>query len=269
DEKEYLLDVFAELLYESEGIFHQYFTNSINFFLEKRSRKDFIPLLVAVAKGNNTIKSIQESLGKTDNSLGKKLETLQSMDLIYNSGVFFKISDRFFEYWLKYVYSLKTESMIDDMDIRYIEFKRSIEEDYSRFRVFSAKSIEEIIKGFFAAFRNQKIRVSMNDRRMPHFDDVRSRKISDNVIEVTGTIKNNKWLCRVKSNDITEENDIHALAGCKMDKKNSKIVRKIFIPLKSIEQNAFLLAQEQNIWIWEITQLNEILRLFEEFEIVL
>ena len=48
-----------------------------------------------------------------------------------------------------------------------------------------------------------------------------------------------------------------------------KIAKKIFIPLKGIEQNAFLLAKEQNIWVWDVQQLNNMLRLFEKFELVL
>ena len=100
DEKECLLESFADLLYRSEGVLNQYFTNNINFFLERKSRKNFIPILILLAEGNGTIKAMQKALGKTDKDLGRKLQKLQEMDLVYNSGVFYKISDKFFEYWL-------------------------------------------------------------------------------------------------------------------------------------------------------------------------
>ena len=82
----------------------------------------FIPILISLSRGNTTIKAIQKDMTKNDKELGKKLQKLQEMDLVYNIGVFFRVSVKLFEYWLKYVYSLKTQSMIDDLDIKYLEF---------------------------------------------------------------------------------------------------------------------------------------------------
>ena len=77
DEKEVLLNTLAELLYDSNGILNQYFNNSVNFFLEKKSRKKFIPVLVSVALGNNTIKAMQENQGRKSRDLGELLQKLQ------------------------------------------------------------------------------------------------------------------------------------------------------------------------------------------------
>ena len=109
---------------------NQYFNNSVNFFLERRSRKKFIPVLLSLARGKSTLKAMQNDMGRPDKELGEKLRKLQDMDLVYSSGVFYKISDKLFEYWLKYVFNLKTRSMIDDMDIKYLEFKRLVEDDF-------------------------------------------------------------------------------------------------------------------------------------------
>ncbi|MFH1552102.1 MAG: ATP-binding protein [Candidatus Omnitrophota bacterium] len=269
DAKECLLNAFAELLYESNGVLNQYFTNNINFFLEKSSRKKFIPILICLARGKSTIKAVQDDLGRADKELGSKLQKLQDMDLVCKSGIFYKISDKLFEYWLKYVYSLKTQSMIDDMDIKYLEFKRCIEEDYRGYLEFSAKDAVTVISDLFKSFRDEKVRINMNDRKMPHFDLVESQAVSGNVFQVTGSVQNKKWVCHVKQNDIADEHDVYGLWEVKAEDESSKITRKIFIPLKGIEQNAFLLAKEQNIWVWDARQLNEIFRLFGKFELVL
>jgi Cdc6-like AAA superfamily ATPase len=269
DAKECLLDAFADLLYESSGLLNQYFENSVNFFLEKRSRKKFIPILISLARGNSTIKTIQDDLGKTDKDLGQKLQKLQDMDLVYNSGIFYKIADKLFEYWLKCVYSMKTRTMIDDMDIKYLEFKRMFEEDYQKYCEFNSKSIVDVISDLFSSFGGEKVQISMNDRKMPRFEKVEVSPFGENVFQITGSVKNKKWICHVKTGDITEEYDICNLWELKSQKDKDKIARKIFIPLKGIEQNAFLLAKEQNIWVWDTQQLNKILRLFGKFELVL
>ena len=266
--KEALLSSFADVLYDSEGILNQYFTNNINFFLEKKNRRKFIPILISLAKGSTTIKAIQKDMGKIDKDLGKKLEKLQEMDLVFNSGVFFRISDKLFEYWLKYVYSLKTRSMIDDLDIKYLEFKNSIEKDYSEYSLFVDSGPERIITDLFKEFNNEKVRLGLSGRKLPKFDSVRSSPVSEKIFRITGKVEKNKWICHVKYRDLADEHDIYDLWETK-SAGGEKIARKIFIPLKGMEQNAFLLAKEQGIWVWDIKRLNKILRLFGKYELVL
>ncbi|MFQ5952055.1 MAG: hypothetical protein ACE5JK_01440 [Candidatus Omnitrophota bacterium] len=271
NEKECLLDTFAELLYDSNGILNQYFTNSVNFFLEKKSRKKFLPVLISMAMGNSTVKAIQENLGRKSKDLGDLLQSLQEMDLVYKSGVFYKISDKFFEYWLRNVYALKTKSVIDDLDIKYLEFKNAVEKDYLEYCKFSTLSTTEVVSDLFSSFQNEKIRLRLSERKMPRFDAVKSRYVSENISEVSGKIKDKSWVCHIRySGGKADEQDIYALSDLKGSaKKGEKITRKIFIPLKGIEHNAFLLAKEKNIWVWGVQQLNEILRLFGKYELVL
>lgn len=266
--KECLLDALASLLYQSNGIFNQYFTNNINFFTEKKSRRSYIQVLVALSKGKSAMKDINAELGKADKELGEKLSRLQHMDLIHNSGVFYRITDKLFEYWLRNVYSIKADSVVDDMDIKYLEFKHLMEKDYNEYRDFHAKRVDAVIAGLFAKFRGEKAHVSMHDRILPRFESVDTRELGKGFYEITGRVNGKIWLCRVKNMDMADERDITSLLGVRGTEK-TKIARKVFIPLKGIEHNAFLLAKEQNIWVWDTKQLNEMLRLFGKYEIVL
>ena len=81
--KKCLLNSFSDLLYEADGVLNQYFSNTINFFLEKKTRKHLIPILLSLAKGNSQVKDIKKDMGKADRELGAKLDQLQSMDLVY------------------------------------------------------------------------------------------------------------------------------------------------------------------------------------------
>ncbi|MFH1306002.1 MAG: hypothetical protein ABIH74_06350, partial [Candidatus Omnitrophota bacterium] len=269
DVKECLLDAFAELLYASDGVLNQYFENTVNFFLEKKARTKFLPVLLSLARGNSTVKSIQEDLATTGGEIGAKLQALQEMDLVFSSGVFYKITEKLFEYWLKHVYSLRTRAIADDMDIKYLEFKNSMAKDYELYRVFNAKDVGDVMCDLFRSFNNEKIQIRMNSRKMPKFDAVKSSALSENVFQITGSIQNKKWACRLKRGDIADEQDICALWDFQGPGDKANIVRKIFVPLNGIEQNAFLLAKEQNIWVWDVQLLNRILRLFGKFELTL
>jgi len=267
--RECLLEVFSRVLYDSNGVLNRYFMNKLNFFLEKKARKNFIPVLMSLAKGNSTIKAIQKDLKKKDGELGIKLQKLQEMDLLETSGGFYLISDKLFEYWIKYVYCLKEQSVIDDMDIKYLEFKKNIDRDYKRFYEASSRDVKEIICGLFSSFDNNKVQVNMNLRKIPRFDTVESRFLSENIIEIEGKLNNKEWLCHVKQNDTADENDVGRLLNFEARDQKQKITRKILIPLEGIEQNAFLLAKEQNIWVWNLEFINRKLRFFGKFEIIL
>ncbi|MCK5451255.1 MAG: ATP-binding protein [Candidatus Omnitrophica bacterium] len=269
DIKECLLNAFTELLFESNGVLNQYFNNNINFFLEKKARKQFIPILISLAKGNKTIKAIQGDLDKKDKDLSLSLQALQDMDLIDNSGVFYQISDKLFSYWLKYVYDAKGRSLINDMDIKYLEFKKAIEDDFKEYCLFNSKDLVAVVRDLLKSFNGEKVQINMNLRKMPYFDRIETNKLSDNIFQITGSVQNRDWVCYIKQGDIADEQDVSELWEVKSRHKKSKIIRKIFIPLKGIEQNAFLLAKEQNLWIWDTKQINELLRLFGKFEIVL
>ncbi|MFH1411160.1 MAG: ATP-binding protein [Candidatus Omnitrophota bacterium] len=267
-DKECLLSALSELLYESNGVLNQYFTNNMNFFLERKNRRKFIPVLTALACGRRTLSAIQGHSGKVDKEMGQILQKLQDMDLILNSGVFYCIEDKLFEYWLKYVYDLKGRSLINDMGIKYLEFKKALAEDYERHCAFMEKDPVDVVSDLFRDFNGEKIRISMNMRKMPRFEHVDAAKVSETVSRVTGRIGGRIWISDIKMNDITDEKDICDLWEIKTCGSDSKVMRKIFVPLKGIEQNAYLLAKEHGIWVWDQKQLNNVLRLFGKFEMI-
>jgi hypothetical protein len=267
--EECFFETFCRILYESGSILYQYFSNNINFFLEKSTRKKFLPVILSLSKGNNTVKKLKKDLGGTKKNISVKLQFLQSIDIIYNCGIFYKLTDKLFEFWLKYVYSLKFESMVDDLDIKYLEFKESVSRDYREYCVAVSRGVKEGIYELFTSFNNEKVEINSKCRKLPAFDNVEKKNLVNNLFQLVADTDAKKWVCNIKTNDITDENDINRLAAVKNTRDRKKIIRKIFIPLKGIEQNAFLLAKEQNIWIWDIKQLNRLLRLYGKYEIVL
>ncbi len=266
---ESFLETLAELLYKSSGVLNQYFTNNINFFLEKKSRKKFIPVLVSLARGNSTMKRIRKDMRTSDKQLRIKLKKLEDMDLVYSNGSFYKITDKLFEYWLKNVYDIKTAALVDDVDIKYLEFKEKFARDFRKYSSFRSREASYSVEKLFNEFANQKIKVGLSCRKMPRFKEVRRQKITNNVSEITGSQNSTKkWVCHVKDGDLANEDDIDRLKSVKWTKENGKITRRIFVPLKGVDQNALLMAKDKNIWVWDIDKLNDKLRLYGLYGVV-
>ncbi|HNX91511.1 MAG TPA: ATP-binding protein [Candidatus Omnitrophota bacterium] len=269
DIKECLLCALSELLYESEGILNQYFTNNVNFFLETKSRKGFLPVILSLAKGNCKVKAIKNDLNKSESEIIDKLHKLEFMDLVYRSGVFYKIEDKLFEFWLKSVYAPKMESVVDELDIKYLEFKNTVEADFKEHRIFSAKDISGVVSCLLSAFRSEKIRINMNERIMPCFGAVETVHINPGMDRIVAYLGDNVWIADIKKTDLADDQDVFSLSSLKTFGDKYKVSRKILIPVNGMEHNAFLLAKEQGVWIWDIKQLNDILRLYGKYELAL
>ncbi|KJJ83212.1 ATPase domain protein, prokaryote domain protein [Candidatus Omnitrophus magneticus] len=268
DEKEWLLAALAELLYESGGILNQYFTNNINFFLEKGARKKFIPMIIALSESDGKMKNIASHGARMGAEEGELLRNLQYMDLVYKNGIFYKIEDKLFEFWIKNVYSVKTRSEIDDTDIKYFEFKKRVEDEYNNFCVITSQPIINIITDLFKSFNGEKISLGMNERKLPCFESVNIEKPFHGMFKIQAKSGSNVWVCFVKQDDFFNEDDAHNIIALK-NEGEFKISKKIIVPLKGIENNAFLMAKDNNLWIFDVPQLNEILRLFGKYEIVI
>ncbi|MBU1783989.1 MAG: hypothetical protein KKG95_01415, partial [Candidatus Omnitrophica bacterium] len=264
-----LMNSFSELLYEANGVLNQYFSNTVNFFLEKKTRKQLIPILVSLARGNSRIKDIKGDMARADRELRVKLEQLRNMDLVYKSGIFYKVQDRLFEFWLKNVYGLKADAVVDEMDIKYLEFCHSVDSDFSEYCEFNLRSVTDIVSALFSSFHSEMVYIGTHQRKVPVLDAVTSRRISGNTNEIIGHAGGNAWVCHIKEGDIAEEADVALLASFRVRGEGLKVSRRIMMPLNGIENNAFLLAKERNIWVWDIEQLNRILRLFGKFELAL
>lgn len=260
---ENLLETLAELLYRSSGVLNQYFTNNINFFIERKSRRMFLPVLVSLARGNGTMEEMRGDMRTSDKQLRVKLKKLESMDLIYSNGSFFKITDKLFEYWLRNVYDLKVSSLVDDIDIKYLEFKERFALDFRGYSKFRLKDPVYSVENLFRSFSNQKIQVGLRCRKMPRFKKVTCRRLSENVSEIVGFQGSaKKWVCHVKVFDIAGEEDINRLKTFRSGSKSGKVSRRIFVPVKGMDQNALLLAKDENVWVWDVETLNQKLRLF-------
>jgi AAA+ ATPase superfamily predicted ATPase len=268
---ETLLEALSNLLYESDGLMNQYFMNHMNFFLEKKNRKKFIPVLLAIAHGNCKMKLITQYLGRKDSELGSILEKLQYMDLVAKNGVFYKVQDKLFEFWLKNVYGLKSAAQIDDMDIKSLEFKGLVLSDHDDYARFAAKSPAELLTDLFSSFQDDKVSFNMYERILPKFSSVEPRKINETTWKFLGRVDRteNYWIFYAKLADMIDDHDITAASTVRFPEKNKKIVRRVLIPFKGIEHNAFLMAKDLNLWVWDIEEINKLLRNFGKFELVI
>ena len=73
------------------------------------------------------------------------------------------------------------------------------------------------------------------------------------------------WICQIRRS--VDESAVLDFIERHRPMKN-KIAKRICIALEDIDANALLLAKENNIWVWDFKNINELLRLYRKRNLI-
>lgn len=83
---------------------------------------------------------------------------------------------------------------------------------------------------------------------------------------LSATWNSQHWVAEIKSGNVTAK-DVNHYAG-KLEKLPFVLDERILICLKGIENQAIAAAQQENIWVWGLSDVNLLMKLFGRFRIV-
>jgi len=257
-----LIEAFTESLYNPSGTISQYFANTIMCLLEKDLREAHMDILIALSVGCNKISAIAKYLGKKSRGgLSPKLKRLIELDMVYKNGVFYGLQDRVFEFWLRTVYHKRKTSLVDDIVSRAGDFKKTVKNDIDNYRRENQKDVPERIKELFSLFGGETVGIEKKHRKLPRFIKIESQKYPDRTDLVSCQEPNKYWICEIQQGKVGEA-DIYDFID-RYNPMRGKISKKICAAPKGIDENALLLAKEKNIWVWDLENINNLLKLYK------
>ena len=262
---ELLKEALTEVLYAPTGTLYQHFLNQIHFLLEKKMRKKYLNVLFALAEGSNKIKDVAPLIKGDDRILSKILEDLVNLDLVFKSGVFYKIHDTLFAFWLKNIYHKKEASFIDSIHDKSAEFKNFVENDIENYLIEYNQNLLERLRDLFGRFNGELVEIDKKVKKLPKFMKVEVLKYGEDKNYLSCETHKKYWVCKVKQSRV-EETDVIDFIQRTYNKTST--ARRILIPLKDIDTNALLLAKEKGIWVWKLRSVNSLLRLYNKYDLI-
>lgn len=262
--------VFDSVLFDSKGILNQYFAH----FLERLvkdcgSAEHTVSILLSIASGRNKLKEITESIGISKRNISTSLSLMVRKNFISKNGVFYRINDRAFKFWLKAVYQKREQSVTPHLSELSESFKYGMKEQISSFASESKKNIYQRLIDLFKSFKNEIVEIDNRRSGLPCFADVSRLAIEGNHHYIIGYKIPNRshcWVARVEENEVTENEVAEFTHDCKA--VTSKVQRKILIALDGVQLNAKLLAKEEKVWMWDLGSLSVLLELYGKPQIV-
>ncbi len=257
------LEVLADLLFDQKGILNQRFLGIL-----KSLNQEPLSLLVSIASGHNRIKDIASHLHLHKKNVSLKLNKLQEKDLVERSGDFYKICDRVFSFWLRFVYLIRSGPLeLDESRIRD-EFRRRVSDSIAEFINTNKKERLLQIIELFSQFCDDKISIEKKRLKLDRFREIKPLRLCGEKEGILGRTRENLWIAMLKEDLVTEDDISKFVHECKKF-RSERLQKKLIITFSEMDINAKLLSKEQKIETWDTQILNLISDLYNRPRIII
>lgn len=254
------------LLYNAAGTLNQHFTGGIHFAFDRKSRKTYLDILFALAKGPGKARDISKCVKKAPKAISEKLDFLCEADIIYRCGMFYRIQDKLFEYWLKNVYFGNEAPVSLSPREKSLGFMKFIESDIENYLIERNRDLPARVRDLFNCFGGETVEIEKKTCKLPKFIKIEAVTYAaeGNCFACQGPKR--YWVLSISDKRI-EETDIIDLIR-KSDRVSKNAPRKVLVAPGGIDSNALLLAKEKRVWVWGPDALNSVSRLYGKQDMV-
>lgn len=253
------------LLLDPSGAFNLYF-QQVTKDLPQGKNTDYTGILLALADNCCRMKDLSRILSKNSKDLSKQIQRLVELDIIEKSGTFYRIQDEMYKFWLQKVYRINKTSFFPDAEIVREKFRREILALLNKFSENSKRPVQDIVAELLRAFRNETVEIDQKHLLLPHFLHVEQKIYKNEDEKIVAAHGSKHWFCFIKDQEVNEQDVARFASKCKGFKKN--ITRKIIVALEGMDMNAKLLAKEERIWPWTISDLNLLLNFYNKTPVI-
>jgi hypothetical protein len=194
------------------------------------------------------------------------MDALMRQNLVCRRGSFYPIQDDLFGFWLNKVYRRRRDTFSSDIAEQLRDFREDLRALWDDFWRHQTMDRTERLLELFRSFENDVVELQGRRRSLPHFMQVQVTHEDDTASVIEAEASHRRWVCCVRK-AFSEEHDVLWFADyCRT--RRSPIHRQIFVALKGLDDTARLLAKARNMWIWEIQDVNMLMRLYGKHAIL-
>ncbi|MDP8230135.1 MAG: ATP-binding protein [Candidatus Gorgyraea atricola] len=255
----------TESVFKKTGVINQLFSNLFFRISDGKLLSKTAALLIALSSGNKKQADMAASSRLQARDASKILSRLADMDIIVRNGSFYRFKDRLFSFWLQSVYLKRILSFSLDELLEEGYFKKDIRTKISMFLQEFEKELSSRVVDLFRLFKNDVIQLNGKKHKFLSFTDVErsSTEVPGN-INILAANNRFKWLCTIKKEHVTETEITEIIKNTKTKSRANRINRNILISLAGINENAYLMAKDAKLWVWNMEDLNVLMELYEK-----
>jgi len=269
-DKESVIFALLELLFDETGALNRHFHGYLNRFLELGIPPEAIRILYSISKGYNRLKDMIETLSYMQKKyINKMLHQMLQEDIISKNGDFYKVNDRLFGLWLKFVYQKKTDLHNFNFYGQRDKFKEELEKLYQEFvSDASKKPLDKLIE-IMHLFENDYADIDNRKLKLVNFREIKPLFFSFPSINegLLARANNYLWIIALNYHSLKEADIVEFVKECKKYKEKKQ--RKIIVTFQPLDINTQLRAKEEKIITWDIKSVNLLCELFNRPGIII
>ena len=266
---ESVADTFLKLMFESQGIWNQYFMKLLSPWVRPDCRGSQILILTKLAAGLNKLKDIAGAINRGQKETSKQIQELMGHELIVKTGVFYRFHNKIFKFWLKEVYEKKELSVFGSG--REEDFLNVIRALIAEYGELLKLDVEKRVLSLFSAFNNELVEFGEKGRQLPKFTEFITAQPGQAAPD-TPTRRliarghGRCWICQITEQRATEK-EVLELMQCEPGAK-SPAATKVLIALRGLDDNARLLAKDKKIFTLGLSRLNTLMDIYGKSPII-
>ncbi|MCG3175961.1 MAG: hypothetical protein MOGMAGMI_00899 [Candidatus Omnitrophica bacterium] len=264
-------EALRRLLFESQGVLHQYFQKMISPWMRPAAHGSHILILIALSKGRNKVRDIAREVRRGQREVVAALRELMEHELIEKSGVFYRFHNKIFRFWLKEVCERKELSLLG-LPGQSEDFLVRVTAQIGEHLELLAMDPAERVYGLLGDFRNDMIELGEKRRKLPHFTEIVRPKRESSVLRggtapIVAKGHGRCWVCSVVRGRASEREVLDLVEGSPAGRSAASATR-VLVTLDGMDENAKLLAKEKKVLTLGLSHLNLLLDLYGRSPIV-
>ncbi|MFH0754908.1 MAG: ATP-binding protein [Candidatus Omnitrophota bacterium] len=258
------------LVFSRWGALSRHFELMVDRICGGRLNRPVMDILFAMVNGTHKVKDLVDILGVKQAQVTQKLNFLIEEDIVERNGTYVHVKDKLFRYWIKYVFQRRIKSVDLEQGRQMRDFKEELTRAVSQFQVTARKDFSTRMTELVSCFSNELLTLRGHLYRLPVFTQIRPLKIkarggnSFDVLEAKS--EDGVWLLVLRKDPVGEA-DIHFVAE-EARKMGVRPRRCVIVALSELDDAAKLKALEERMWIWNESELNSLMNLYDQPYIV-
>ncbi len=220
----------------------------------------FYRTLIAISEGLRKVHAIAVYTERKISDCKKTLQRLGQEELVSKRHDFYQIEDGLFAFWMREVFAVQKRHAVPFGDER------------RNFRLILSRILEQAdfegpdavlgrIEALLKSFRDDTIQLGNKRMRLPPFAEVSVTPCAGRLYPVLAAAGSGKWEVQTAF-DVIHEDDVLLFNEASRKTKKKKQPLRLMIALGGVDQNARLMAQEAQIGIWSLSDLNLLFSLY-------
>jgi len=265
--KNILVQAISEEVLCPSSFIYQYLDRLLHRLLSSSSRWVDLAVLMAISSGKKKAGEIAKLLHLSVTPVTTHIKRLINTGLVRKCGSVYLITEPMLSLWLKLAYKKAISSLEIDYAVCQEEVKKELEQQIDVFEEEETKTMAERMRALFSSFRNDVVQLNGHRFKLPRFSEVEHRVVKGIDLLIVARVHNRYWIPQIIERRATEKDVAEVLE--KLKKLHYRISCKPLICLSGIERDAKLAAQEADLDIWELDDINTLLDMYNQCHLVI